>query len=344
MKRFFILLANLFVLSNLVLAQSGGLSTYQFMEFPVTARHAALGSNFLSVNDDDLGLALTNPALISDEMNNDIQLSFIDAYSDIAYGSLAYGRSLPKYGNFVASLHYMNLGTLDARDQNNIDKADFGMGDYAFGLGWGRQLHPNFSIGADLQGIFSSYGDEYNAFALAVDVAGTYFNPDNNLSISLAFSNIGRQLNTLSEMQENLPFNIQLALSKRLTKGPFRFHVVLNQLNRWKSLKYQDPYDPDWQQDTFTGEVPGKSSFDEYADLALRHLIVGLEFIPTKVITVRMSFDYNKRMQMRMSDRFASSGISFGIALKLKKFKIEYSRMGYHLAGSQNFFTLSANL
>ena len=44
--------------------QTGGRTTYKFLNLTQSARVAALGSNFLAIHDNDLSLALANPSLI----------------------------------------------------------------------------------------------------------------------------------------------------------------------------------------------------------------------------------------------------------------------------------------
>lgn len=93
-------------------AQIGGNYTYSFLEKPVSARVAALGTNFMSIDDSDINIGFVNPSLINNNMHNSIALAYVDFYSDINYGFVQYGRTFEKAGNFIATLQYYNYGEL----------------------------------------------------------------------------------------------------------------------------------------------------------------------------------------------------------------------------------------
>jgi hypothetical protein len=98
----------------------------------------------------------------------------------------------------------------------------FTAGEYAFNLGWGRQLDSLFSIGANLKNIYSHL-DTYHSYGIAVDVAGTYSSAKSQFTATLMALNIGRQLKYyIDGNNEPLPFEVQLGLSKKLAHTPFR--------------------------------------------------------------------------------------------------------------------------
>jgi len=109
-------------------------------------------------------------------------------------------------GNFLASLQYHNYGNFDYADESGVRNGSFSAADYAFILGWGRQLDSNFSIGANAKFIASQY-ESYNSIAMAVDVAGSY-QTNSGWLISLTARNIGTELKSfLQDDQARLPDN-----------------------------------------------------------------------------------------------------------------------------------------
>jgi hypothetical protein len=333
------LLLVLLLMSSFGFAQSGGNNTFDFLTLYNSPRNAALGSNFLSVNDDDVELTISNPALIGDFVHNSISLSVVDFYSDIAYGYAAYGRSFEKFGNFVGAIQYINYGEFDRLDAQGIDHGTFSAGEYAFNVGWGRMLSDRWNLGANAKVIYSSLED-YKSFGLAVDVAMNYHSEDKLFSSSLIFRNVGRQISAYDETTERLPFNIQLAFSKRLEKAPFRFHLVLNHLNKW-DLFYEDPYDPDYIENSFDGTIPGKTNFEKFQENLLRHVIVGVELIPVKAFSVQVSYNYLQRQEMKIRSAGGMTGFSAGFGIKVKKFRLNYARSQYHIHGSPNLISIS---
>ena len=82
-------------------AQIGGKGVYTFLGMPNASRVAAVGGNYLPVNDGDINLAVSNPSLINAEMHNKIGLAFVDFYSDISAGFASYSRTYDKIGSFT---------------------------------------------------------------------------------------------------------------------------------------------------------------------------------------------------------------------------------------------------
>ena len=98
---------------NKLTAQVGGNNTFDFLNLVSSSRVAALGGDFLSINDGDITLALNNPSLINPKMNHYLSLSIVDYYADINYGFAAYSHSFEKYGSFVGAVQFVNYGKFD---------------------------------------------------------------------------------------------------------------------------------------------------------------------------------------------------------------------------------------
>jgi len=216
------------------LAQTGGTTTYKFLSLTSSARVAALGGNFLTIHDGDLGLALANPSLISSKMNHTLSLNFIDQFAGTSSGFASYGFNLSKLGNFAATMQYYSYGKAVVADENGETYGQFNAGEYAFNVGWGRMLDSVFSIGANFKMIYSGL-ETYNSFGLAVDVAGSYI-PNETFCASIIFRNIGRQITAYTSAGvEPLPFEIQAGISKKLAHVPFRYSLLVK-LSRSQDL------------------------------------------------------------------------------------------------------------
>lgn len=324
-------------------AQTGGDGVYRFLNMPVSARAAAMGGNFLAIKDGDITQALFNPSLISEEMDNNLALSFVDYFSDINYGYATYAKKFDKIGTYTASMQYLNYGEFVYADETGQTFGTFTANDLALNVGWGRALDSLFSIGANIKLIYSGLED-YQSYGLAVDVAGTYHNPEKRLTVSLIARNIGTQLKPYrSGNYERLPFEINLGVSQKLKHLPFRYSILLTNLQKW-DLTYDDPNDPSRQRDPITGEFIEKDAFSEFADKALRHVVLGGEFIPSKYFSIRFGYNYQRRQEMSVSNKVGTVGFSWGLAFMVSKFQFEYSRATYHLNGSPNYITIRTNL
>jgi len=338
---FFSLIIFLLVL-NPAKAQIGGDNTFEFLNLPASARIGAIGDNYLAAKDGDITLALTNPSLISPAINNFLSLSFVDYFTDINYGFAMYGNTFKKAGSFVGTLQFYDYGKFTYADETGQTYGTFQASDYALNIGWGRELDSSFSIGANFKTIFSSY-ESYSSWGIAVDVAGSYHNSKKQLTLSLIARNMGVQLSSYYGSQRApLPFQIDFGLSKRLKHLPFRFFLNYNHIEKW-DLTYVDPNDPN-QYDPFTGEPKSQSGIADFADKFMRHIVIGGELVFAKVISVRLGYNYQRRQELKVSDKPGMTGFSWGLGLNVKRFNISYARSTYHLGGSPNYFTLTSNL
>ncbi len=321
--------------------QKGGTQPFSFLNLPNSARIAALGYNFVAIDDNDLSIGLNNPSLITPEMHNDVSLNFVDNYADINYGFVSYSRTYSKYGSFATSVQYIDYGQFKRTDETGQESGEFTSSEFAPVIGWGRRLDSSFSIGANLKAVFSSF-EAFNSFGLAVDVAGSYHVARKGVVMSLIARNIGRQLTYYSpENVEPMPFELQFGLSKRLQHLPFRYSVLITNMQKW-DLTYTDPSEDNI--DPFTGEEIKKSKAGEFADKALRHIVIGGEFIPTKSFSIRFGYNYQRRQEMKLESKRSTVGFSWGFGFKVSRFNLSYARSAYHITGSPNIFSLGISL
>lgn len=320
------------------LAQTGGKSTYTFLGMAKPARIAALGSNIATIRDNDLSLTVSNPSLITASMRNNLSLSYNQVIAGTRFGFASYGLDIAKLGSFVPSIQYISYGKFDNMSETGENLGQFNAGEYAFNLGWGRVLDTVFSIGANAKFIYSSL-ETYKSSGVAVDVGASYF-PHENFCASVVFRNIGHQFKTYaSSGNEPLPFEIDAGISEKLAHVPFRYSLVFQHLEKW-DLSYADP---DAAIDPFTGEAVKQSGFDAFGKNALRHLVVGGEFIPAKFLAFRVGYSYLRREEMKIDARPGMVGFSWGLGIRVSKFTFSYARAAYHMAGTPNYITIGTN-
>lgn len=319
-------------------AQTGGQQVYKFLDFSRSAREAALGSNVASIRDGDISLVLSNPSLITPAISKQLSLNYSNYFTDSKFGFVSYGFALPKAGNFAASMQFYNAGPIESFDEYGEPIGKVQAADYAFNLGWGRELDSMFSIGANLKAI-TSHIAEYNSMGMAVDVSGAY-HPNESFSTTLLFRNIGRQLVQYSNAEKApLPFEIQLALSKKLAHVPFRYSIVLQHLEKWDLTTFEEK-----KVDPFTGEVTNDSPAKVFSDKLFRHFVIGGEFLPARFLSFRFGYNYLRRQELLTPYRTGLTGFSLGLGIRVSKINLSYTYGAYHIAGSQSYFTLSTRL
>jgi hypothetical protein len=342
LKKYILLFFSLLILVFSGLGQVGGRYGYSFLQEAVSARLAALGGNQASISDHDINVGFVNPSMITNSLHNDLALNYVNYFSGVNYGSVQYARTFNKVGNFMGSIQFMDYGTFDYADEAGNLSGTFGASDFAFTLGWGRQLDSSFSIGAAAKLIYAFY-EGYNSFGFAVDVAGTY-ESKTGWTMSVIARNLGMQVTTFTPgVRDPLPFTLQYAISKRLEHVPFRFSVVYDHIEKW-DLTYTDPNNPSGGIDPITGEPQEKEGFSKIADQFMRHIIIGGEVYIGKNFVLRGGYNYRRRQEMKINEKPGMVGFSWGLGVRIYKFKINYARSTYHQVGSPNYISLTFDI
>jgi hypothetical protein len=332
-------------------AQTGGNYDFKFLTLTNSARSAALGSHWLPVKDGDVNNVLFNPFLINMDTHHSFALNYINDVGEINYGYAMYSHTFKDVGSFAASMQFLNYGTMKEADESGNVYGDFSANELAANVGWGRELTPHWSIGANMKFAYSSMYSGYNAFGLGVDVAGTYFNEEKHLTVSLVANNIGYVLSPYSQYvsasnssQDNerwFPFCMSLGASQKMEHIPLRYVLIYNNIEKWDLCGNSEPTSTI---DPITGETVTKKDIDKFGDNLMRHLTFGAEFTIAKVINLRGGYNYGRRQELKIDTRKGMMGFSWGLGLNFKRFSIDYGRSMYHLAGSPNYFTFSANI
>lgn len=343
MKHFLLLLLSL--LTFQVFAQIGGDNIYEFVNLPQSSRVTALGGQLITIKDDDVALAYSNPAVTNASMHGQLSFNYNFHLANIGSGYAAYGHHIQKWNTtFHGGVQYVNYGTFDAADTKGNITGTFKAAEYAVTLGAARQLYERMSVGANLKFI-SSQLEAYNSVGLVTDFAAIYQDTSSRFSAALVFKNVGTQLTTYSpDNQESIPFDVQLGISKKLRHLPFRISVTAHNLHRWNIL-YDDPNAE--QATIFIGETQSnENQIGLWVDNFFRHLVFSGEFLLGAKENFRLRVGYNhlRRQELTVPGLRSVAGFSFGLGLKIKRFRIDFGRGFYHLAGGNTHLSLSTNL
>jgi len=327
------------------IAQVGGRGTYAFLNLPNSARVAALGGSNISLNDNDLDFVFHNPSLLNSKMHNSLVFNYVNYFIDISYGYASYSRSFDKYGSFAAGIHYINYGEFQEADEEGNRSGKFTAKEYALNLFWAKPLFDSLlSVGINLKPIYSVF-EAYTSFGLATDLGLTYNNLANKLSAAFVLKNIGSQLKPYyNDHYETLPFEIQFGVSKQLNHAPFRFSLTAQHLET-PDLTYEKASEENISDFNINENSEKKENkLLEYGNMALLHLIFGVELLLSENFHIRLGYNHLRRQELQIDERKYLSGISTGFGLKISKFKLSYGIASYHIAGFSNHLSVGVNL
>ncbi len=329
---------------SFVFAQVGGNNTFEFLNLPISARVSAQGGNLISVRDGDLNVALVNPALITDSMDNNVALSFANYLPGVNYGYAAFAKKFNKLGTFTAGIQYIDYGRFTRADEYGNTEGTFGANESSLNISYAHKLlDSNLIVGATLKTIYSAL-ETYTAFGSAIDIGAVYVRPKKEFVVALVIKNIGYQWKPyISGNREKLPFEVQIGFSKKPKHIPFRLSVTYENLEKW-DLTYEDPANPTLTVDPLTGETITQNKYKVWGDKFMRHIVIGGEFIITKNFFLRGGYNYQRRKELKIPEKRGMTGFSFGFGFRIYKFHFSYSRAVYHLAGATNNFSISFDI
>jgi hypothetical protein len=332
-----ILLLLILLTPFLSIAQVGGKGTYQFMNLVSSARQTALGSKIISAKDDDVNFAIFNPALINKGMDGKVSFNYVDYFTDINYGSFAYGRDFDRLGTFVASVTYVNYGEF-IKSEHGEELGTFSANEMALNIGYSYSIDSLWTVGSNAK-IINSVLDNWNSYGMALDFGVTFKVPKKNIMFALVMKNIGMQFKTYSgQDRENLPFEIQLGMSQELEHLPLQWSITLDNLQQL-DVSYSNP-------SATTIDGNGNEQIEEVSFLnkAMRHVTIGAELFPRRNFSARLGYNFRRAAEMELVDKKNFGGFSFGFGMKIKKFRISYGRAVYSPAGGTNNFSVITDL
>ena len=319
-------------------AQIGGEFTYQFLELATSARIGAMGGNQIAILDStDLNLPYNNPASLHKSMENKVLVNYVNYMSDINYGYASFAKSFDSIGNFAVGIHYINYGKFDeATEFGQLTGNTFKAAEYAFHLIYSNH-YKRLNYGATIKPILSSF-ESYQSFGIAADFGVSIASKSKFTNVSLVARNVGSQITTYYDNgnYEKIPFNLQAGISQRLKHAPINLALNMQYLNRW-DLGTPSEDKSDGVMDFFQRE-------EGFGKQIMRHLVFGFEILPSENFIIRAGYNYQRRQELKFSERAGLVGLSAGFGLKIKRFRLDYAISQYHLAGSSNLFSLAINI
>ncbi len=312
-----------------------GTTSYNFLNTTPSAHAYALGGTNLTIIDDDINLVEQNPALLGPEYDHQVGFNYMRYLGSSNFMGVRYGQGINEHSAWAASIQYYGYGTFEGYDITGVSTGDFSASDIAFGVTYSHDISEYWRGGITAKYIYSKYED-YTAGALGVDLGVNYYNPNNALSMSLVFMNLGGQVKKFADSSDKLPWDIQLGIAKQFSGTPFRASLTLNNLRKWK-LPYYQPEDKNSSSSALVLK-------DSFGSNLMRHIIFGLEFLPNDNMWIGIGYNYKTRTDMSSYQRNILSGFSAGAGLKVRAFGISLALAQPHSGATTFMFNLTTSI
>jgi hypothetical protein len=317
----------------------GGNTVFNFLKLPGTPQLTALGGVNVSYISNDVGLAFNNPALLKPAMHSQMNAVFNSFYNGITSYNLALGYHHPNLNtNFLWGLNFTNYGSIIETDAGGNVYGRFSATDWVMQVSASRSYLERWNYGATLKFISSNYG-KYNSNGIAVDVGILYHDTATLFSASLVAKNMGTQLKKYDGTDpDDLPFDLQVGLSKRLENSPFGFSITAHHLHLF-DIQYNDAEFN--EQNGFTNASDKKFSFDKL----FRHIVLATNIYLGDNVEIAAGYNYLRRKELNIGNGGNGlTGFSLGVSLLLKKLQVRYARSQYQNNTAYNQLGLNMKL
>ncbi len=314
------------------------------MTLSPSARITALGGMQITVRDDDVALAATNPAALNASMDGRLVFNHNFFLSDIQHGYAAFANHMPKL-NFTVhgGLQYMNYGDIPQTDEFGNILGKIKASETAFTLGGARQLSPRLSLGLNLRFGVSTL-DVYQSTALAADAGVLYADSARRFTAAVVLRNYGVQITRYDGTREDIPYDLQVGFSKRLRHLPFRLTVIAHHLHQW-NIRHNDPRLQNTNTLLFGGDqadTGGNADLDNF----FRHFVFSGEFLlgRNESFRIRLGYNHLRKKELSVQNYRSLAGFSGGVGIRVSRFRIDVGYAAYHLAGGVIHLGIGTNL
>ena len=191
-----------------------------------------------------------------------------------------------------------------------------------------------FNYGGSIKFINSNFG-QYKSSAVAVDAGVHYSDSANKFYASVLVKNMGTQLKTYAGEREDLPFDFQIGITKRLAKAPLGFSLTAQHLQRF-NIFYNDT--------TFNNanEFTAKNNF---VNKLLNHFVIASHIYLGNNLEGTIGYNFLRRSELNIgSSGNGLNGFSLGIRIKLQKLQILYAHSNYQKNAGYNQLGITMQL
>ena len=279
---------------------------YNFLRLPVSAHAAALGSDNISIIEDDPSLMFHNPALLSSVSDESLNLNYMNYMEGANAASASFSKIVKEKATIGVMAQFLDYGKMKEVDEHNVQTGEFSAKDIAIASALSYQLGTNI-VGGITARLITSYIGDYNAFAMGVDLGVNYYDPEKEWSVSATVKNLGGELDAFEEEYNKLPLDLQIGASKRLIGSPLRLSATLVDMNHLNK-KF------------------------------IHHLVAGADIILSPQIYLAVGYNFRRASEMEIvsndEERGSShgAGLSLGGGIQLDRFKLNVAYGKYHVS------------
>ena len=305
---------------------------YNFLNIPSSVTSYGQGGLNISTVNDDVNNIDVNPALLGPEMEQAIGINYMHYIGGSNFAGARFANRATDRSAWSLGLQYFGYGSMKAADETGVITGEFSPKDLNVSAAYSHDITDRWRGGVALKFLYSNY-EEYSAMAIATDLGVNYYDPERDLSLSLVVANLGGQVKRFTDSYDRLPIDVRLGWTQSFGTFPVRFSVTAWNLTKWKLPYYE------------TGDgVEEPKLKDGFGSNLFRHLIFGIDFVPSDKFDISLGYNYKTRTDMSTYSRSFLSGFSLGASLKVKMFGIGVALAQPHSGATTFMFNLSTSI
>lgn len=305
----------------------GGKAAYSFLNLPSSPMQAAAGGVTISYRGEDVGWSAGNPALLHRGYDRQVNAAF----NALLAGTKGYALTGTWFSEklqttFGGNVNYLDYGSLPNTDAAGNVMGEFRPVDFVVQASAAKHYLQRWSYGLTLKFIHSSYG-QYRSSAVAADIGVLYHDTSSRLSAAVVVKNMGAQLKTYAGETEELPFDLQAGLTKRLEKAPFGFSLTAQHLQTF-DIFYRD---------TAFNRDNNISSPSSTLSKLVTHLVLATHVYINQSVEATVGYNFLKRQQLAEgSESSGLTGFSAGMRIHFPRLQVVFARAAYQKGVASN--------
>ena len=300
-------------LFSTILQAQDSQTEYNFLRLPISAHAAALGGDNITIIEDDPSLMFSNPALAASVSDMTVGLSYMNYMKGANYMGASFTKAMSDKATLAGGIQYMNYGKMKEVDENNVQLGEFNASEIAVEAIFSHELAKNL-VGGITGKFITSYIGSYNSIAVGVDLGLNWYDPEREWSVSAVAKNLGGQVKAYDDNFGNMPFDLQLGVSKTFAALPVRVSATLVDLTHF-NYRF------------------------------INHLNLGAEVLLSESLWIGGGYNFRRANDMKIGvgddESSHGAGFSFGGGINLERFKLNLSYGKYHAASSSIMVNLA---
>jgi hypothetical protein len=313
----------------------GGSAIYNFLKLPASPLLSATGGVNVSYAPKDAGFSQNNPATVNPATDRQLSINFNAFFAGIKSYQLATVFNHEKSNTcFAGSIFFIDYGSIPQTDASGNQDGSFHPRDILLQVSASKQYLEKWRYGVNVKFISSSY-QQYHSSGLAIDIGLHYQDTAKLFSAGLTAKNMGFQFSSYGGTHEDLPFDLEIGITKKLEKAPFGFSLTAQQLHRFNT---------DYNDTLFNNvnAFPHKSNFPVKL---MNHLVLAAHVFAGENLEVHLGYNFLRRNELNLGGSGNGlNGFSAGFKMKFSKFEFQYARAYYQRNSAYNQLGINLNM